>query len=109
MSGGLSFTTYFAELSALAARLGRAGITVAHSEYHMRAFGSWVLEVERGHRCTKVVWDGKDGCLSVSVGSRPDSGAHIQWQRLPDQRLPNGDYSEIFIVAEKAVHEGVGT
>ncbi len=109
MSGDLSVTTYFSELSALATRLGSAGISIYHAEYHMRAFGSWVLEAERGHRCAKAVWDGKDGCLSVSVGTRPDSRAQIAWQHLPEQRIASGGYKEIFAAAERVFVERVGT
>jgi hypothetical protein len=59
--------------------------------YHRKSFGSWFVEVDTDP-LLRVLWDGKDGWLSV--------------ERQTDETLPNGQPGWRVLWVEREPHDG---
>jgi hypothetical protein len=60
------------------------------AESHPEAFGSRLLSVRRNGAELRLVWDGKDGYLSVQISHGPSSGERAGWIDLYGETCSNG-------------------
>jgi hypothetical protein len=80
MESHIEAPRHLEQIAELERVLQAIGVTLYEHHYHYLIFGSFELVVGKPHRRMKIVWDGKESCLTVERSKFPNQGAHPEWK-----------------------------
>jgi len=98
---------HFSFMTELARRLGLVPALILEHSYTYEAFGSWWFSYKRAGRRFRIVFDGRDSCLSLDEGvTGTDRKRVVEWKSLGSRQVsdstPDSLLSEIVSLVTKS-------